>query len=156
MNIGIIIFSNTGNTNSVAVKIKNKLNESGYTAEIEKIEVNGNCKPGGEDFEFTNIPDPDKYEALIFGAQVMAFSLSPVMKKYLNSLADLKSMKTGLLITQQFPFAWMGGNRAVKQMRKICESKGAVICGSAIVNWGNSEIRKKKIKEALELFKSIF
>ncbi len=39
------------------------------------------------------------------------------------------------LITQCFPFAWLGGNRAALQMRKLCEAKGAAVRGAAVVNW---------------------
>jgi len=43
----------------------------------------------------------------------------------------------------------MGGNRTVGQMKKICEPKGAAVCGAEIVNWSNPS-REKRITEVLE------
>ena len=79
----------------------------------------------------------DTYDALIFGAPVQAFALSPVMKRYLTQITSLENKKVACLVTQYFRYPWSGGNRAIRQMKKICESKGGEVCGSGIVNWSN-------------------
>jgi len=150
MNIGIIIFSHTGNTNSVALKLKDKLSAAGHSVNIERITVGGEYRPGSKNFQFKIKPKVDIYDALIFGAPVWAFSLSTVMKSYLMQIESLKNKKVACLVTEFFPFKWMGGNRAVAEMKKICESKGAVLCGSGVVNWAGVNRRKKRINHVVE------
>ena len=135
MKIGIIVYSQTGNTLSVAEKLEEKLTAAGHSAEIEQVTVAGGRKSGERAFQLESRPDVSQYEALVFGAAVEAFSLSPVMMNYLTGIDSLQGKQVACLVTQFFPYPWMGGNRAIRQMRKLCESKGAAIRGTAVVNW---------------------
>ncbi|HHR85911.1 MAG TPA: flavodoxin family protein [Candidatus Acetothermia bacterium] len=135
MKIGIIVYSRTGNTLSVAEKLKDKLTAAGHSAEIEQVRVAGGRKSGKRSFQLETRPDVSRYDALVFGSAVEAFSLSPVMKSYLIGIDSLQGKLVACLVTQFFPYPWMGGNRAIRQMHELCESKGAMICGSAVVNW---------------------
>jgi len=135
MKIGIIVYSQTGNTLSVAEKLKEKLATAGHSPEIEQVTVVGGRKSGDRRFQLETRPDVAQYEALVFGAAVEAFSLSPVMRSYLTGVDSLRGKQVACLVTQFFPYPWMGGNRAIRQMRELCESKGATASGSAVVNW---------------------
>ena len=135
MKIGIIVYSQTGNTLSVAEKLKEKLAAAGHSAEIKRVTVAGGRKSGERAFQLKTRPDVSEYEAIVFGAAVEAFSLSPVMMNYLTGISSLQGKQVACLVTQFFPYPWMGGNRAIRQMRKLCESKGATVCGSGVVNW---------------------
>jgi len=123
MKIGIIVYSQTGNTLSVAEKLK------------EKLAIVGGRKSGDRTFQLETRPDVAQYDALVFGAAVEAFSLSPVLATYLRGISSLDSKRVACLVTQFFPYPWMGGIRAIRQMRELCESKGATVCGTAVVNW---------------------
>ena len=59
------------------------------------------------------------------------------------------------LVTQAFPYPWMGGNRAIRQMRKLCQSKGATICGSGVVNWVKFR-RDKTTARAVDRLSGLF
>ena len=155
MNIGIILYSQTGNTYSVSLKLKEKLITAGHSVNIERLKVTGEVRPGTKDIKFETLPDAEPYDALVFGSPVQAFSLSSVMVSYLTQIASLQGKKVAFLVTQFFPFPWMGGNRAVGQMKKICESKGAAVCGVAIVNWSNPS-REKRITEVVEKLSKLF
>jgi flavodoxin len=135
MKIGIIVYSQTGNTLSVATKLKESLSAVGHSAALQEVKVVGERKPGARGFKLETPPRVEPYDVLVFGAAVEAFSLSPVMRGYLEKVASLQNKKVACLITQAFPYPWLGGNRAVRQMRRLCESKGATVCGSGIVNW---------------------
>lgn len=154
MNIGIIIHSQTGNTNSVAMKLQEKLSEAGHHAVIEHLKVVGELKPGAKDIQFGTLPETEKYDAIVFGSPVQAFALNPVMKSYL-SLASIKNKKVGCLITQFFPYPWMGGNQALQQMKVLCEASGALVGESAIVNW-SSPHRQKKIVDGVDKLSNYF
>ena len=155
MNIGIILYSETGNTYSVSQKLKEKLVTSGHSVNIERLKVIGKVRPGAKDVKFEVLPNIEPYDALVFGSPVQAFSLSSAMTTYLSQIKSLKDKKAALLVTQYFPFPWLGGNRAIGQMKKICESKGAIICGTAVVNWSKPS-REKQITEMVEKLSKLF
>ncbi|MGE5549694.1 MAG: flavodoxin family protein [Bacteroidota bacterium] len=149
MKIGIIVHSQTGNTYSVAQKLKEKLAAAGHAVDLERLKAVGEVKPGTKDVRFESLPDIGWYEALVFGAPVQGFSLAPAMASYLAQIGSLQGKKVACLVTQHLPHPWMGGNRTVGQMKRICEAKGAVFCGSGIVNWTNKR-REQKIVEVVE------
>ena len=155
MKIGIILYSQTGNTYSVSLKLKEKLVTAGHSVNIERLKVTSEVRLGTKDIKFETLLDVEPYDALVFGSPVQAFSLSSVMASYLTQIASLKGKKVAFLVTQFFPFPWMGGNRTLGQMKKICESKGAAVCGVAIVNWSNPS-REKRITEVVEKLSKLF
>ena len=155
MNIGIAVYSWSGNTLSVAEKLREKLAGEGHSADILKVQVVGERKQGARDFQLDALPDLGAYEELVFGAAVEAFSLSPVLTEYLKNVDSLKGKKVGCLVTQQFPYPWMGGNRAIRQMKKLCKAKGATIIGTVVVNWAKSR-REQTTAAALEKLGKLF
>ncbi len=142
MNVGLIIHSQTGNTCTVAESLAERLRADGHSATLERLEPVGEVRPETKAVEFKEQPDLAQYDALVFGAPVHAFSLSPAMQAYLGELTSLADKRVALLVTQAFPFAWMGGNRAVRQMRKACETNGARVCGTGVVNWSRGRERR--------------
>jgi flavodoxin len=155
MNIGIIVFSQTGHTHSVALKLQEKLTEAGHSANVERVEVSGEARPGATDFRLETTPEVDPYDALVFGAPVQGFSLSVAMKSYLTQIALLQNKKVALLVTKHLPFYWTGGNQAVNTMKKICESKGGAVCGSGIIVW-SSKRREEMIREVVDKLSRLF
>jgi NAD(P)H dehydrogenase (quinone) len=149
MKIGIIIYSQTGNTKNVAGKIQDKLQASGHTVLIEEIAIKGNTPAQPGKFELVGIPDTESYDALIFGAPVQAFSLNPVMKAYLTHLPELNGKKVALFVTKHLPLLWLGGTGAIAKMKKECEARGAKVSGSDIVVWAESK-RDKTTAECVE------
>lgn len=152
MKIGIIVHSYTGNTYSVAKKLGDKLLSAGHQVDIERIAPVGGEQTNIKDIStirFETLPDVGKYDALVFGGPVRGASISPVLEAYFTHVPSLQGKKVVCLVTEFFPFPWMGGNRAINQMKKICESKGAVVCGTGVVNW-KSISREKKIEEVVE------
>ena len=158
MKIGIIVHSQTGNTYSVAEKLKEKLLEAGHSVNIERIKPVGGEKTNEKDvsrIRIEKLPDVNSYDALVFGAPVQGASVSPVLAAYLTQVASLQNKKVACLVTEFFPYPWMGGTRAINQMKKVCESKGASVCGTGIVNW-SSIGREKKITDVVEQLSSLF
>ena len=155
MNIGIILYSETCNTYSVSQKLKEKLVKSGHSVNIERLKVIGKIHPSTKDVKFETLPNIEPYDALVFGSPVQAFSLSSAMRAYLLQTKSLQDKKIAFLVTQSFPFPWLGGNHAIGQMKKICESKGATIRGTAVVNWSKPS-REKQISEIVEKLSKLF
>ena len=145
MNVGIIFYSKTGNTQSVIERLEDELLKNKHTVKIFSIEK-------VQSFEEI---DTEKYDAFIFGTPVHAFSVPEPMKNFLNQIKTLKGKKLFFITTQAFPYEWMGGKRTIKQMKKICESKDGVICESGIINWFNSNKEEKIISVINRINKSL-
>jgi flavodoxin len=155
MKIGIIIYSHTGNTKSVAETLQQKLQAAGHTAEMAQVSVVGNAQPGSTPVELADRPDSSGYDGLVFGSPVHGFSLSQAMQQYLREQEDLSTRPIALLVTEFFPFPWLGGNRAVRQMRRIIEEKGGEVRGSMVVNWKNAG-RDTQIAEGTDRLARLF
>ncbi|MBH1941791.1 flavodoxin [Mobilitalea sibirica] len=139
MKVGIIVHSHTGNTLSVAEKMKETLLAAGHTVNLERVEAVNEDPNEAMKTELKTAPDITGYDAYVFGAPIRAFSLSPVMLKYLKQVSSMDGKKASCFVTQQFPFAWMGGNRGVKQMKNACLTKGAEILDIGVVNWSSKK-----------------
>jgi len=138
MNIGLVVYSWSGNTKSVVEKLKERFLKAGHSSDLVEVPIVGERKQGAREFELGELPNLAGYGGIVFGAAVEAFSLSPVLATYLKKVESLQGKKVACLVTQQLPYAWLGGNRAIRQMKKLCEAKGATIVGSAVVNWAKS------------------
>lgn len=148
MKTGIIIYSQTGNTNAAAEKIKIKLIAGGHSVEIEKIEIEGEIKPEMDDIVFKSVPETEKYDAIVFGSPVQSFSLNPVMKNYLDQLHSLKGKKIACFVTKGLPGRFTGGNQAIRTMLAVCEEKGGTVQETGVVVWSGS--REETIKGIAE------
>lgn len=148
MDIGIIIFSRTGNTLSVAEKIRDACLAQGHTAEIERVTAENEDPNNKQPLRLKTTPDPIRYGAVIFGGPVQAFSLSPIMKAYLKQIPQVAGKKVLCFVTQYFPKPWLGGNNSIKQMCQLCQSKGMDVVESGIVNW-TSKSREAQISDVV-------
>lgn len=154
MKVGIVVYSQTGNTHTVAQKLKEKFIAAGHSAEVEQVTVTGNTSPGSKDFQLVTIPNTSSYDALVFAAPVQAFSLSPVMAAYLKQIQSLQDKKIACYVTKQLPRKWTGGNQAIGKIKRICESKGGTVCGSEIINWNSN--REQIIDECVDNLVCLF
>jgi flavodoxin len=151
MKIGIILYSYTGNTLSVAERLKVVLCNKGHEVSLERIKAIDEDPNSGKPILLAEIPDASQYDEIIFGAPVRAFSLNPIMKVYLGKLPDLQGKNISCFVTEYFPKAWMGGNNAIKQMKRIVREKNGNIIHCGVINWSNSK-REEQINEMLTLF----
>lgn len=148
MKVGIIVHSKTGNTLHVAQKIVGKLKSEGHLASIEQIIADNDDETDIQKIKLQKLPNVNVYDALIFGAPVRGFSLSPVMQAYLSKCPTFQGKRISCFVTQYLPYPWMGGNRAIEQMKVLCESKNTKILCSSIVNWKNKK-RDEMISETV-------
>lgn len=155
MKIGIVVHSHTGNTASVGQRLKEKFIAGGHSVNILEVKASNDDQAQIDKINLTSIPVVDTYDVLIIGAPVRGFSLSPVLQAYLKKVESLRGKKVACYVTQHFPYKWMGGNRAIKQMRAICESKGANVCGTGIVNWSSKQ-REDMISRLVEEMSRLF
>jgi len=155
MKIGIIVFSKTGNTSSVANRFKERLLQEGHSVSLEMITALNDDQMEEGKVKLQNRPDASGFDVLLLGSPVRGFAMSAVMSAYLSQSAALEGKKVFCFVTQAFPFPWMGGNRAIEQMKAKCETKGAKVCGTGIVNW-SSVGREKKIENMVQGLNGLF
>ncbi len=154
MNIGIIIHSQSGHTYSVALKLQEKLSLAGHKVVIERLKPVGDVHPGVKNLRIETLPELDKYQGLVFAAPVWAFSVSPVLASYLEQLSSLNSKKIASFVTMGFPFAWMGGNRAINQIIKTCRSKGGTLSVASVITLSGNN--KKAVNRMIEELNGVF
>lgn len=135
----IVIYSKTGNTRSVAMRLKDVLK-----CDLEEIKAVSD-NPEQTYVELTHAPEVETYPHIIFGSPVHGFSIPKVTRAYLEGLPDLDGKTVDLFITHFFPFAWMGGNQVLKQMKKIILRKHGVVQKMTSVNW-----KSKKREQIIE------
>jgi len=149
MNIGIIVYSRTGNTLSVGEKIRKALLLKGHSVQLQKITAENDDPQASGAIRLTSIPDASVYDAVIFGGPVTGGQLSPYMKEYLKHLPSLQGKKVSCYVTQHFPLKWMGSTRSVKYITRAVEQNGAQIKASGIVQWSSKE-REIQIKNVVD------
>lgn len=151
MRIGIIVHSQTGNTLSVGEKLGKALEKKGHKVTVERVTAQEQSPGSQKPVTLMTIPKVEELDAVIFGSPVWGFSLTPVMKAYLNQLPALSKIKTACFVTQHFPMAWMGGTRTLGQMREILAAKHGDMKGIGIVNWSRKDREQQIEKVAADL-----
>ncbi len=126
MNIGIIVYSYTNNTMSIAKRLESYLLSKGHTASIQSIKAD-NENPNSSSFRLTNQPSTQTYDAIIFGSCVRGFDCAPIFKEYIQNVNSLSNKKIAGFVSQYFPFDSMGGNQALGSMERIIHQKNAQI-----------------------------
>jgi flavodoxin len=154
MKVGIIVYSNTGNTISVAERLEKSLAAKGHNVEIKRVELENESPKPGSPLILKTAPDITPYDTVIFASPVHAFSLAPAMKLYLSQIGALSGIKTHCFITQGFKKSWLGGNRAVRQISAACKAKGGSMISTGIVNWPDEQ-RERQIQEIVTALSAI-
>lgn len=149
MKIGIIVFSKTNNTYSVAEKLKIKLQDKGHDVVIERI-VPMDDDPGVKSpIAFREAPDVTAFDMIVLGSPVWAFSLSLVMKEYLEQIASLQGKKVYCFVTKQLASKFTGGNKAIRQIKEAVKAKNGSCDGGFIISW-KSRNREGEISDLIE------
>jgi flavodoxin len=154
VNIGIIVYSQTGHTLSVATRLKERLSAAGHVVTVEQIEAMGPARPRATSVKLRTRPRIDAYDALVFGSPVWGGALASPVTSYLEQISSLEGKKVACLVTSAFAAAGWGRNQTIAQMVAVCESKGATVCGSAGVGWF-SWTRKRRISEAVDALSAV-
>ncbi len=153
MKIGIIVYSQTGNTFAVAQKLKEKLAAAGHAANVERLTtVGGETDPNKAKLE--KLPDLGGYDALVFAAPVQAFSLSRVMAGYMKQLPALNGKKVAVFVTKGLAFNFTGGNKAIAKLTSEVGAHGGKVVATGIIHWGKN--REQEISDVVEALSKAF
>jgi hypothetical protein len=145
MNVGVVVYSLTGNTFSVAEALRSTLATAGHTVSFQTIKAQNEDPNFNGPVVLTQVPSLAGLDALVLGGPVRGFSTAPIVKAYLEQSPDLKGLPVFLFVTHHFPLAFLGGNSAIGMTRKLIEAKHGRVIGSGVVNW-SSKHRADNIK----------
>lgn len=135
MNIGIMVYSRSGHTLSVAEKLRDRLAGDGHAVRLEEVKAPpGPPQPGRTDVPLETVPQIDAYDALVIGCPVWGGIPASPMAAYLEQLPTLAGKQVLCLATGVFPAGW-GRNQCLARLEAICEHKGAAVVGSGSVGW---------------------
>ncbi|MBC3898085.1 flavodoxin [Acetobacterium malicum] len=155
MKIGIIVFSKTNNTFSVADRLRMALAEKGLDVEIQRI-IPESDDPGVKPpIVFTNQPEVSPYDVIIFASPVWAFSLAVVMKEYLEQVSSLQGKRVFSFVTKQLASKFTGGTKANRQIKSAVALKGGTVEKSFIVSWKNKKRDEEIASLVAEILKAV-
>ena len=142
MHIGLIIYSQTGNTLHIAQRLQAKLNELGHHVSLTHIKSKNDENQFQEPFEMIIQGDPiqTKYDVVVFGAWVQAFNLCFGFRSFLNQLEEISAQQVHAYVTQHFPFPWMGGYQAISTMKKLLIKKSIKVHSTQVFNKMNKKM----------------
>lgn len=149
MNIGIVVFSQTGNTRLVGERLKETLEDRGHQATLHQINAGAQEETGDQGVDAVDTPATQEYEALVFGSPVHGFSIPPDMQNYLKQVAALNGKPVACFVTKQLPFAWTGGSQALARMKQLCQGHGGRVVGDTVVYWNRSP-RDEHIRQCVD------
>lgn len=151
MKVGIIVHSHSGYTLELAEALKSKIIEKGHEVKIERVVSMEESPSKAKTAGLKEAPSLDGYDRIIFAAPVWAFSLSFVMKKYLEQLENLDGKEVFGFVTQQLPTAILGGKQSIRCMKRLCNRKGGDLTKTGIII-RTSKKRNVKVAELVNFF----
>ena len=148
MNIGMIVYSDTGNTLSVAKKLRQALAADGHSVTLVHLETAAPLRRSDTTTTLKTIPSVDDYDALVFACPVRGGVPIPPMRVYLEQAPSLAGKQVACLVTGFFPATW-GRNQTLAKMQELIKVKGGTVCGTGSVRWSSLK-RNAHIAYAVE------
>jgi len=130
MNIGIVVYSETGNTLALCERARDLFAADGHDVTLARItaDVSGGVRT------LRDAPDASACDLVLLGTPVQAFSLPLPVRQYLLDATFREGVRFGILVTQFFKADWLGGTRTVKQAAALVARCHPLFYGSAIVH----------------------
>ena len=150
MKIGVILYSQTGNTLKVAQALQASLTDTGHETALLRVTVAPTDPKNAAAPVLIDKPDPTGFDMLYFAAPVQAFSLAPAMKAYLAQMPGLGGKRVAYFMTQFFPYRWMGGANALRQFKAALEAKNANLTACGVIQWSRKD-RDAQVAQLLRL-----
>ncbi|MEO0123986.1 MAG: hypothetical protein ABIL69_08310 [candidate division WOR-3 bacterium] len=133
MHIGIIYYSVTGTTEEFASRIANGLIKEKHHVELISIKTDVKVTGPGQSFKILNEPDCSNFDFILFGCPVWAFSACPVLIEVIKKSEGLSGKKVIPFVTMGFPFRFLGGIQAIRQIEKTARGRGAEVLSGIVI-----------------------
>jgi menaquinone-dependent protoporphyrinogen IX oxidase len=148
MNIGIVVYSRTGHTLSVAKELKEKLSAAGHVVNLDRVQTARPVNQGATRVQLETVPEIGKYDAVVFGCPVIEGAMPTAMSGCISQIGSLRGERVACLVTHFLQPA-QGADQTISQMKEMCEFKGATVCGVGNVKWLQPR-REQQIADVVE------
>ena len=148
MHVGIIVYSHTGHTLTVARRLEKRLAEDGHAVSLKELEVAGPANPSATTATLRGKPSIEPYDVLVFASPVNGGRMSAAMNSYLDHIRSLQGKQVVCLVTH-FLFQSWGADQTLEKMKEVCQSKGATVCSIGSVRWSSLR-RRYRISQVVE------
>jgi len=148
------IHSQTGNTLAAANTLFGIARDTGGTAELAVIVPSSEQETDPAKITISPVPDCSGADLIVIGGPVHGASATAAVRKAISEMTGMKDKPVVLFVTEFFPFAWMGGSRAVKQMEEAAAARGAKIVCKEIIHWKRRD-RQKQLDAFADAFRSV-
>jgi flavodoxin len=159
MKIAVIVHSKTGTTLKLGNMFAESLRKKGHLVDVVELKtdppVNSGTVRNHPKFSITNLPEGGKYDALLVGGPVWAFSASPVAYEAVKGLKDITGKKAMAFVSMGFPHENMGGKQAIDLLSKTLIEKGANVLPGKIIP-GLFHNKEKTMEKAVSEVASLF
>lgn len=126
----VVFFSRSGRTKAVAEGIARELGARLEEIRLKKVKnriptpgmLERQLKRGELPAIHTDLPDLGKFDEIILGGPTWAFDIAPPVLSFVEG-GNWSGKRVHLFVTE----AIFGGQRALRHLRKVLESKGASI-----------------------------
>jgi hypothetical protein len=147
MKVGIIVHSFTGNTLTVAEKVKETLEAAGHAVTLERVTVKDENPNAATPVTLANAPEAAGYDLALSRARtgVLAFA---GMKTYLEQISDLQGCKVGCFVTHFFPSRGWGRSTRFPDGKPARRKHGHVVADGS-VSWSRKS-RQQQIDRVAE------
>jgi flavodoxin len=155
MHIGIILFSLSGHTRKVTLRLKENLTAAGHQVTLNILEPTTQASfTQAADAPLKVIPSIDAFDALIFAVPVWGGGPATPFLTFLNQTPSLQGKPVACLVTGFFPAKW-GCLQTIAKMSELAQSKSANIIGAASVTWF-SLTRRRQIQRTVDKLAALF
>ncbi len=155
MHIGIIYYSVTGTTEEFASRIANALIKDKHHVELINIKTDVKVTGPGQSFKILNEPDCSRFDLVLFGCPVWAFSACPVLIAAIKKSNGLSGKKVIPFVTMGFPFRFLGGTQALRQIEKDAKNKGADVMPGIVIPKLFHDFKSLMDKAVLEIIEIV-
>ena len=140
MNIGIFVNSKTGNTLSVAEKLRERLLALGHTVALERVVASNDGEMDINKIVISNPPSTQGYDLLVFAAPVNGFRLAFAMQAYLR-LAFARRQTAGWFSSRRHSHSPGWAVTVPQRHGKLVNCQRRYISATGVVNWRSPRTR---------------
>jgi menaquinone-dependent protoporphyrinogen IX oxidase len=154
MNIGIMVFSRTGHTHTVATRLRDRLSADGHQVSLERLLIEGPDYRSATTAVLSAHPSIAPFDGVVLAGPVNGGRMSAAMNGYLGNVRTLAGKRMALLLTHFFIRRW-GADQTIEQMTEVVASKGGTVSGSGSVRWPGPG-RGRRIASAIDAVAECF
>ncbi|MCB2209938.1 flavodoxin domain-containing protein [bacterium] len=154
MEIGLVVYSNTGHTAKLAALLAAELQALGQGVRVIPLVPAGEYSMKELRTPLASSHDVSPFDVIVAATPVHGGRMAAPVRTFLEQTPTLAGKPVAFLLTHFLPYK-MGAAQTIEAMTDLSEEAGATVLDSADVTWFSLGRHKKMKNAAVELAKSI-